>query len=135
MTLTTKRLDIVPINPGRAAVPLLKMFNSNPGFLEATEQFSGKRQYTSDDVEAFCWRESRRVNGHRLAIRMRVTDDLVGPTALRLPTPDDDRPLQGNPLNCAPDGPGWVALAQIPDLRLAYPELLEFCPRALAADR
>jgi 8-oxo-dGTP pyrophosphatase MutT (NUDIX family) len=47
------------------------------------------------------------------------------------------RSWQGNPVNCAPeehDALGWFALAKIPDLRLAYPELLELCTRALAAN-
>jgi hypothetical protein len=38
MRLTSKRLDVVPIDPDRGAVPLLGAFNSNPAFLEATEQ-------------------------------------------------------------------------------------------------
>lgn len=45
---------------------------------------------------------------------------------------------QGIPFNCAPDEHddlGWFALAQIPALRLAYPELLELRSRALAPDR
>jgi hypothetical protein len=44
MRITSTRLDIVPIDPGRDTVLSLKPFNSNPDFLEATEQFSGKRQ-------------------------------------------------------------------------------------------
>jgi hypothetical protein len=38
MRLTSKRLDVVPIDPDHGAVALLGAFNSNPAFLEATEQ-------------------------------------------------------------------------------------------------
>lgn len=80
MRLTTERLDIVPVGPDRDVGPLLEALNSNPDLLEATEQFSGKCQYTSADVEAFCWRASRQVNGHCAAIRVRDGDKLVGTT-------------------------------------------------------
>jgi RimJ/RimL family protein N-acetyltransferase len=63
----------------------LELFNSNPDFIEASEQFTGKRSYDPSDAEMYLWVETNRENSRCLAIRQRDTGELIGTVSLLVP--------------------------------------------------
>ena len=95
MHLQTRRLILEPVGETAQPQEFLPVFNSNPDFIEASEQFSGKRSYDLAEVEMYLWQESVRDNSRCLAIRLRETGALVGTAALVAPHPDGPYPWIG----------------------------------------
>ncbi len=95
MNLSTHRLRIHPVTDLADISVLASVFNTNPDFIEASEQINGKRAYTREDIEMYVWQESTRENSHCLAIRLGDTEEVVGTAALLVPNPDDGRPWLG----------------------------------------
>jgi RimJ/RimL family protein N-acetyltransferase len=97
MRLQTSRLVLEDVgerpNPGE----FLCIFNSNPDFIEAAYQFTGKqkRSYELWEVDRFLLQETIRENSHCLAIRLRETGKLVGTAALVSPHPEVPSPWIG----------------------------------------
>lgn len=96
MRIETARLRLEQIDEATAdPAELLEVFNSVPDFIEASEQFTGKRAYTLNEVEMNVWQEIARENGRLLAIRSRETADLVGIASLAVPHPERPHPWLG----------------------------------------
>jgi RimJ/RimL family protein N-acetyltransferase len=93
--LQTRRLILEPVRETAQPQEFLPVFNSNPDFIEASEQFIGKRSYDLAEVEMYLWQESVRENSRCLAIRLRETGALVGTAALVAPHPDGPYPWIG----------------------------------------
>jgi len=89
VNLSTARLRIHPATDLADVSVLASVFNTNPEFIEASEQIDGKRAYTREDIEMYVWQESTRENSHCLAIRLGDTEEVVGTAALLVPNPDD----------------------------------------------
>lgn len=85
VTIETPRLVIASVQPDDAPDEFLDVFNSNPGYLEASD---GKCAYERGDVEAYLYAETSRDNGHCLGIRQRRDGTLIGTAALLVPHSD-----------------------------------------------
>ena len=80
--LETPRLRLSPVGETDRPHEFLKLFNSNPDFIEASEQFTGKRSYDLSEAEMYLWVATNQEYSRCLAIRLRETDELVGTTCL-----------------------------------------------------
>jgi RimJ/RimL family protein N-acetyltransferase len=95
VTIETRRLTLQPVGDGDDPADFLPVFNTNPDFIEASEQFTGKDAYDLSDVERYLWQETRRDSSRCLAIRQREDGHLIGTTCLLVPNPRDDVPWIG----------------------------------------
>lgn len=95
MHIKTKRLSLHPAVDLDDLAALQEVFNSNPEFVAASEQGSGKCAYTQDDTGMYVWQESNRENTHCLAIYRNDTRELIGTIALQVPNPADGHPWIG----------------------------------------
>jgi RimJ/RimL family protein N-acetyltransferase len=84
-TESTERLHISRITEADRPGEFLELFNSNPDFVEATDQFAGKRSYDLSDAEMHLWQTTAMENSHGLALRLRGTGELVGTASLLVP--------------------------------------------------
>jgi GNAT superfamily N-acetyltransferase len=82
--IETARLLIESVGPGDDPDDFLTVFNSNAGYLDASE---GKRAYERGDVDRYLYTESSRENGRCLAVRRRQDGAVVGTAALLVPHP------------------------------------------------
>src|SRR5574341_694912 len=87
MRVQTSRLVIEDVGERPNAQEFLRVFNTNPDFIEAAYSFAGKRSYDAADVERFLLQETIRENSHCLAIRLRETREVVGTAAFVAPHP------------------------------------------------
>jgi RimJ/RimL family protein N-acetyltransferase len=87
MRVQTSRLVLEDVGERPNAQEFLRVFNTNPDFIEAAYQFTGKikRSYGLLEIEKFLVQETIRENSHCLAIRMRETGELVGTAAFVAP--------------------------------------------------
>jgi RimJ/RimL family protein N-acetyltransferase len=94
-TLETCRLRLSPVGETDRPEEFLDLFNSNPNFIEASKQFTGKRSYDLSEAEMYLWVESNRENSRCLGIRRRVTGELVGTACLLVPHEKEPYPWIG----------------------------------------
>jgi RimJ/RimL family protein N-acetyltransferase len=87
MRLQTDRLLLENVGGRPNPEEFLRVFNTNPDFIEAAYQFTGKikRSYSLPEIERFLVQETIRENSHCLAIRVRETGELVGTAAFVAP--------------------------------------------------
>jgi RimJ/RimL family protein N-acetyltransferase len=85
MRIETARLLIDPVQSDSDPDEFLAIFNSNPGYLEASE---GKRRYERADAEMYLYAETSRENGRCVEIRLRPDRTLIGTAALLVPNSD-----------------------------------------------
>ncbi len=82
MRIETPRLVISSVSPDDEPDHFLRVFNSNPDYLRASE---AKVAYDRGDVDRYLYTETSRENGRCLAIRRREEGVLVGTAALLVP--------------------------------------------------
>jgi len=93
--METERLRLGPVGEADRPDEFLRLFNSNPDFLDASTQFTGKRAYDMSDAEMHLYQETNRENSRCLSIRLRETGELVGNACLVVPHPDEPHPWIG----------------------------------------
>jgi RimJ/RimL family protein N-acetyltransferase len=94
-TLGTRRLRLSPVRESDRPEEFLDLFNSNPDFIEASEQFTGKRSYDLSEAEKYLWVETTQENSRCLAIRLRETGELAGTACLLVPHHNEPYPWIG----------------------------------------
>jgi RimJ/RimL family protein N-acetyltransferase len=75
---------------------LLEVFNSNPQWIAATNDFAGQTTYDRSDVEMFLWQGTMREASRCLEIRERGNDKPIGVLAWIAPHPRDHCPWIGS---------------------------------------
>lgn len=95
MRIETTRLLLEPVSDADDPTKLLPVFNTNPDFIEASAQFTGKTQYDLSDVEMYLWQGIEGEGSRCLAIRRREDGRLVGTASLLAPNPRDGVPWIG----------------------------------------
>jgi RimJ/RimL family protein N-acetyltransferase len=112
MRLETSRLSLEQVDETTQPEDFLRVFNSHPDFIEASERFTGKRAYDLSDVKRYLWQETVRENSRCLAIRLLETGELIGTAAWVAPHPDKPHPWIGLLLiDAAQQGQGFGAEA------------------------
>ncbi len=140
MDLETRRLRIASVKDTDEASEFLPIFNSNPAYIEAFENLTGKSRYDSSDVEMYLWIETTRENSHCLSIRLRASGELIGIASLVVPHPREPYPWIGLLLihkEYQGKGFGKEALAAIEEVLAAqgWPEVRLGALKGLPEDR
>ncbi len=94
-TIETARLRLSPVGESDQPAEFLEVFNTNEDFIEASEQFTGRRAYELSDAEMYLWQETNRENSRCLAIHLRDTGALVGTVCLLVPHDKEPYPWVG----------------------------------------
>jgi RimJ/RimL family protein N-acetyltransferase len=87
MRLQTSRLVLEDVGERPNPEEFLRVFNTNPDFIEAAYRFTGKpkRSYDLWEIERYLFQETIRENSHCLAIRLREVGGVVGTVAFVAP--------------------------------------------------
>lgn len=89
------RLTFEPLGEESDPAEVLPLFNSNPEYVAASDDFAGTRRWEMDDVERHLWQESQRENSVSLGFRWTPTGELVGLLAMLEPHPERGQPMLG----------------------------------------
>lgn len=97
MRLQTSRLVLEDVGERPNVEEFLRVFNTNPDFIEAAYRFTGKskRSYDPLEVGRYLLQETIREDSHCLAIRLRETGEVVGTAAFVAPHPEVPSPWIG----------------------------------------
>jgi len=87
MRLQTSRLVLEDVGERPNPEEFLRVFNTNPDFIEAAYRFAGKpkQSYELWEIQRYLFQETIRENSHCLAIRLRKAGELVGTVAFVAP--------------------------------------------------
>jgi RimJ/RimL family protein N-acetyltransferase len=91
----TARLELHRAGEHTDLDALLEVFNSNPQWIAATNDFAGQTRYDRSDVEMFLWQGTMSEGSTCLEIRDAEQDELVGVLAWMAPHPRDQCPWIG----------------------------------------
>jgi RimJ/RimL family protein N-acetyltransferase len=92
----TARLELHRAGDHTDIDALLDIFNSNPQWIAATDDFAGRTTHDRSDVEMFLWQGTMSEGSHCLEIRDGAQDKLVGVVAWLAPHPRDGCPWIGS---------------------------------------
>ena len=92
----TVRLELYRAGEHTDIDALLEVFNSNPEWISATDDFAGRTSFDHSDVEMFLWQCTMGEGSHCLEIRDGDQDQLVGVLAWLAPHPRDGCPWIGS---------------------------------------
>lgn len=95
------------VDGGDSPEDFLPVFNSNPGFLDASTLHTGVTAFTEEEVEKFLWHNTAMENSHCLVIRS--AERVVGVMALLVPHPREGQPWVGSLIVDAEEGHERVA--------------------------
>jgi RimJ/RimL family protein N-acetyltransferase len=91
----TARLELHRASEHTDSAALLEVFNSNPQWIAATNDFAGQTSCDRSDVEMFLWQATMRENGACLEARVAGQKGLVGVVAWITLHPRDRCPWIG----------------------------------------
>jgi RimJ/RimL family protein N-acetyltransferase len=91
----TARVELHRIDEHTDVDGLLEIFNSNPQWLAATDDFAGNARYDRSDVEMFLWQGTMGEGSTCLEIRVAGQDGPAGVVAWITPHPCDQCPWIG----------------------------------------
>ena len=91
----TPRLELHRASEHTDSAALLEVFNSNPQWIAATNDFAGQTSCGRSDVEMFLWQATMRENGACLEARVAGQEGPVGVVAWITPHPRDRCPWIG----------------------------------------
>lgn len=94
----------------------LRVYNTNPDWIDASTQFTGVKAYTLNDVEMALWEETLRENSRCFNIRLKPSGELIGVAYLVAPHPTGNFAALGLLIlrrDCQRRGVGSEALAAI----------------------
>lgn len=95
MDLRTPDLAFETLDEASDPAEILPIFNSNPDWVAASNDFAGKTSWNHSDAEMHLWKESRREDSVAFGLRSLQTDELIGLGGLLLPHPTRLQPMVG----------------------------------------
>jgi RimJ/RimL family protein N-acetyltransferase len=93
--LQTERLRFLPLGESSDSDEVLPVFNSNPEWIAASNDYAGQGEWDRSDVEMHLWKESMRENSVAFLLRSLETEELIGLGGFLEPHPEREIPMIG----------------------------------------
>jgi len=95
LPIITPQLEVREVGDLDEPEDFLPLFNTNPGWIEASELHAGKRQYDISDAAMYLWQNTAMEHSRCLVVHHHPSGTLIGTAALIAPHPSEPRPWIG----------------------------------------